>query len=86
MESEITKSEIKFEPGTRVTGKVFFINKKKGYAFVNSTALPFTRIFMHWQELPHTVNILNLKPGTIVDFEPVYFEEDGWRALKVKMV
>jgi len=73
-----------------IKGKIFHIGK--GYAFVESDAIPYTRIFFHWQNLDHgTLHFTQLKRGMEVEF--VAIEEKNnktglmeWRGQKVKVV
>jgi cold shock CspA family protein len=86
-ESEETETEVESTKPERIKGKIIFINEDKGWGFINSHDLKFTRIFFHWQGLlPNTTNFNDLRKGMKVEFEPKFFEEFGWRAIKIKVL
>ena len=63
-----------------------------GYGFCESPAIPYTRIFFHWQSLLHTtLHFSKIKNGATLEF--VASEEKNnktgvmeWRAYKVKVI
>ena len=69
-----------------MTGTIVILNKR-GYGFINSRDLPFTRIFFHWTQLrPGTVRFPDLRKGMQVQFEPVEVEGQGTRAMRVEVI
>jgi len=86
-----TKTEVKTPArGEVIQGTVYHLGD--GYGFVESEALPYTRIFFHWQNLLHTtLHFSKIKRGAVLEF--VAIEEKNhktglmeWRAQKVKVV
>jgi len=69
-----------------MTGKITKIDSK-GYGFISSKELPFTRIFFHWTYLlQDTLKFPELKTGMKVEFEPKEVDGKGTRAIKVKVI
>lgn len=72
----------------RIVGKVVHLNHK-GWGFIISDKLQFTRIYFHWSQLDPSINFTELKKGDVVEFSPIeYFnpsskESQGWRAMKI---
>ena len=87
MEKEVPKKPTRTEP---IRGKIYHLGN--GYGFVESEAIPYTRIFFHWQNLNHdTLHFTELKRGMELEF--VAIEEKNattgvseWRAQKIKVV
>jgi len=75
----------------RVTGKIIKLDSK-GWGFINTHAIEFTRIFFHWSALRQdTLNFKLLKVGMQVEFTPIYAEkteehEGGWRARQITIL
>jgi cold shock CspA family protein len=68
-------------PEDKITGKL------KGYFFISSDDLPFERIFAHWSGLRQdTLRLPELRKRMKVEFELKYDEEDGYKAIKVKVI
>lgn len=84
-------SGIQIEPviesiSEKIRGRIINLNPK-GYGFITSKEKAFTRIFFHWTSLrPDTPNFTELTKGMEVEFFPVYLKDQGWRALKIKVV
>jgi len=71
--------------GQTIQGKILSLNDK-GYGFISSTALKFTKIYFHWSALDQdTVNFANLKKGMKVEFKLVYTAQ-GPRGIKVRVL
>lgn len=69
----------------RIQGKIIKV-AAKGYGFISSKDIPFTRIFFHWTSLrPDTVNFKSLRSGMQVSFETLEVEGKGHRAIKIKV-
>ena len=74
----------------RIQGKIFHLGK--GYGFVESDAIPYTRIFFHWQNLEHdTLHFTKLKRGMTLEFSAVQEKNNRtgileWRAREVKVI
>lgn len=69
----------------KIRGKIYHLGD--GYAFVSSDAIPYTRIYAHWQALEHnTLHFTKLKIGMELEFKAIEHPEHGWRAIKVRVV
>ena len=69
-----------------VVGKVIKVDDK-GWGFISSKEIKFTRIFFHWTSLRQdTLNFKQLKNGMKVEFVPVEMEGKGFRAIKIKVL
>lgn len=72
-----------------MTGKIIKVSPK-GYGFISSIEMPFTRIFFHWQALEQsTLHFTELRRGMRVEFEPVNpdpLDKAGWKAIKVSVI
>ena len=70
----------------RLVGKIILLNKR-GYGFISSMEVPFTRIYFHWTNLiPQTINFAELKRGDEVDFVLVKREDGTYKAIKVDVL
>ncbi len=70
----------------RVKGKIIKVDSK-GWGFISSKEIKFTRIFFHWTSLKQdTLEFPDLKSGMKVEFTPVKIEGKGWRALKIIVI
>jgi len=70
----------------RVIGKIIKISDK-GWGFISSKEVKFTRIFFHWTSLKQgTANFTELKNGMKVEFTPIEVEGKGWRAIKIVVI
>lgn len=67
-------------------GKIFHLNKEKGWGFLTSHDVPFVRIYFHWSALiQKTKKFLELNIGDEVEFE-VKESEQGTTAIRMKVV
>lgn len=70
----------------KVTGKIIKVSPK-GWGFISSKDIPFTRVFFHWTSLSQdTLKFPELKNGMKVEFTPIELEGKGWRAIKIKVL
>lgn len=70
----------------RATGRVVKVSDK-GYGFIISPDIKFTRIFFHWTSLVQdTLKFTDLKKGMMVEFTPKEVEDKGTRAIRIKVV
>lgn len=70
----------------RVTGKIIYLDEK-GYGFITSQDIKFTRIFFHWTSLRQdTLKFTQLQKGMIVEFTPKENTDKGTRAIKIKVI
>jgi cold shock CspA family protein len=77
---EVEKKEEK-----RITGKIIMVSSK-GFGFISSQDVPFTRIFFHWTSLrPDTAKFQDLRSGMKVSMVAFEVESKGWRAIKIKV-
>lgn len=71
--------------GQQVEGKIIKV-LDKGFGFIVSPALKYTRIFFHWSALNQdTLNFAELKKGMNVRFTLKRFPK-SWRAIKIEVV
>lgn len=71
---------------TRIIGKITKIDGK-GWGFISSPQIEFTRIFFHWSALlQNTLNFKELKTGMKVEFSVIQAQDKGWRAVRVKVI
>lgn len=82
--------EVVTEP--KVKGKIIYVNEEKGWGFINSPDVRFTRIFFHWTGLEqNTLHFTKIKKGMNVEFKLVQLEdpetkEMKHRAIKIKVL
>lgn len=70
----------------RVKGKIFKVSPK-GFGFIISKDMPFTRIFFHWTSLnQNTLNFTELRKGMEVEFTPIELEDKGCRAYRIQVL
>jgi cold shock CspA family protein len=82
-----SNSEPEKELPQRMIGKIVRLHQHKGYGFISTPDLPFTKIFFHWSALiQSTLNFVQLKPGMKVEFTPIKLEDKGYRANHVKVI
>ena len=90
-ENKVTEEQQK-----EITGRITKVDDK-GYGFIISPELPFTRIFFHWTSLiQDTLRFDQIKKGMSCKFIPKMIpdvtkadgtvEKKGWRAIKIKIV
>ena len=85
-ETEESKALGPISERKRIDGKVYRIFSEKGYGFITSMDIPFTRIFFHWSQLAtDTLNFTKIDRGMKVSFVPIEFEGRGWQALKIRV-
>lgn len=59
----------------------------KGWGYISSKEIKFTRIFFHWTSLKQTtLSFPDLKVGMDVDFEALHIPGRGWRALHIQVI
>ena len=70
----------------RVRGKITRVDER-GFGFITSKEIPFTRIFFHWSGLlQSTRNFKDLTTGLFVEFNPLLTKDKGYRALKIEVI
>jgi cold shock CspA family protein len=70
----------------RKTGRIIKVSQK-GWGFISSRDIEFTRIFFHWTALKQdTIPFLELKTGMMVEFTPLKIEGKGYRAVHVRVI
>ena len=68
-----------------MTGRIIKVSPK-GWGFISSSDLPFTRIFFHWSKLKiTTLNFADIRKGMIAEFE-VYKEDNGYKAKDIMIL
>jgi cold shock CspA family protein len=71
---------------TKIVGRIIKVSKK-GWGFISSRDIEFTRIFFHWTALRQdTVGFKELKPGLWVEFTPLQMEGKGYRAVHIRVI
>jgi cold shock CspA family protein len=71
----------------RLQGKVTKVDKEKGYGFIQSEQMKFTRFHFLWSALlPASKEFLELEVGDRVEFQPLKKDDSGWHALKIRVV
>lgn len=71
----------------RYVGKITYIEKAKGYGFISSREIPFTKIFFHWTGLNNgNINFIEIDKGMEVEFETMEVPEKGIRAVKIDVL
>lgn len=71
---------------TKVVGRIIKVSKR-GWGFITSRDIEFTRIFFHWTSLRQdTLPFLELKTGMHVEFTPVQIPGKGHRAIHVRVI
>lgn len=68
-------------------GTIVKLDKTGGWGFITSKEKAFTRFFFYWTAIKsNLVQFTDLKLGQLVDFEPQWVEEKGWRAIRIELV
>lgn len=81
-----TDMEMPAKEEKRVVGKIIKLHEK-GYGFITSREIEFTRIFFHWTSLmQNTLNFKQLEEGMNVEFTPTEVPDKGVRAIKIRVV
>jgi len=69
-----------------IEGKIIKLHEK-GWGFISSLELKFTRIFFHWSGLKqNTLGFTDLHIGMRVRFIPIQYKNQGWRAIKIEVI
>jgi cold shock CspA family protein len=69
-----------------VSGRIIKVSDK-GWGFISSKDVEFTRIFFHWTALNQsTLSFKELKIGMLCRFVPIQVQGKGWRAIKIDIV
>jgi len=70
----------------RILGRIIKVHAK-GWGFISSKQIEFTRIFFHWTALRQdTLGFKELKTGMACEFIPVQIPGKGWRAIQIKVL
>lgn len=76
----------------RYTGKIIHLNKR-GFGFIVSKDIEFTRIYFHWSGLnPSAPHFTELQKGDEVEFNAIEYvdrktnEDKGVRAIKIDVL
>lgn len=68
-----------------VTGKIIYINAEKGWGFINTHDIQFSKVYFHWTGLVSSLNFKSLKKNDTVKFKAIK-REKGWKAINVEAV
>lgn len=67
-------------------GRIWKVSEK-GWGFVISQEIPFTKIFFHWTYLIRdTLKFPEIQKGMMVEFTPVDRGENGIHAIKIRVL
>jgi len=70
----------------QIEGRIIKVSDR-GYCFLISKDIPFTRIFLHWTALKSdTLHFTELRKGMIIRFTPQETKNHGFRAIKAEVV
>lgn len=73
-------------PPEKAVGRIIKVSEK-GWGFISSKDIEFTRIFFHWTALAQdTLSFKELKTGMKVEFKPVQIPERGFRAVQIRVL
>lgn len=78
----MTEKESEYIPG--ITGKIIYLNPK-GWGFINSHDIQFSKVYFHWTGLVTTLNFKDLKKNSLVKFNALK-REKGWKAINIEVV
>lgn len=85
-QDKIEQEDAKAHNTGKLTGRIIKLSDR-GYGFISSKDIPFTKIFFHWSQLTQdTLNFQELRIGMIVEFEPLELENKGHRALRIRVL
>lgn len=74
------------QDSNKLKGKISFIKESKGWGFILTPSIPFTRIFFHWTGLSNdTLHFTELRKGMKVEFETKEMDQ-GIRAIRIKVI
>lgn len=72
--------------GARYVGKIVSLNER-GFGFIISKDIKFTKIFFHWTALKqNTTNFADLKKGATVEFAIREVPDKGKQAVQIEVV
>lgn len=79
--------DVKYPFGSkRIEGKVIVVNKR-GFGFISSKEVPYTRIYFHWTNLiPQTINFSEIKRNDPVDFVLEKKNDGTYKAIKIDIL
>lgn len=84
---ELETTAIKYDKTKRFTGKIIHTDKVKGFGFITSEEIPFTRIYFHWTGLKQdTLNFLQLDKNINCEFSIKQFDDGRIRAIKIRVL
>lgn len=70
----------------KIVGKVIKVSAR-GWGFISSKEIQFTRIFFHWTALQqNTLQFQEIRTGMIAEFTPLQIPGKGWRAVHVRII
>jgi cold shock CspA family protein len=69
----------------RYTGKIIFVSDK-GWGFITTPDIKFTRIFFHWTGLDPKLRFESLCKGQMVTFSVKEYDDKGMRAIKIEVL
>lgn len=88
----VTESTNETKVDERFKGKIIKVDLNKGFGFITSHDIPFTRIFFHWTSLiQNTKKMTELTKNMEVEFTPQVIKDnetgqDKVRAIKIRVI
>ena len=71
---------------TKMIGRIIKVSRR-GWGFISSRDIEFTRIFFHWTALRQdTLSWKQLKIGMQCEFQPIEIPGRGYRAIKIRII
>ena len=65
-----------------IEGKIIYLHPK-GWGFINSHAIEFSKVYFHWTGLSTSLNFKTLKKNDKVKFNALK-REQGWKAINIE--
>jgi len=86
-EQEQIADEMPVKNSKPVRGIIIKVELSKGWGFISSKEIPYTRIFFHWSGLlQNTLRFPDLKKGMKVEFLTMEHPERGIRAIRIRVI
>lgn len=67
-----------------IKGKIIYLHPK-GWGFINSHAIEFSKVYFHWTGLSGTTHFKTLKKNDNVTFNALK-RDKGWKAVNIEVV
>ena len=67
---------------SNIVGRIIYLNPK-GWGFINSHDIEFSKVYFHWTGLVTTLNFKQLKKNDLVKFNALK-RDKGWKAINIE--